>query len=40
MPAVDDATVDRIRSAIENGSYKIDYNRLAGKMLDFEDGLN
>lgn len=40
MPEVDDATVDRIRSAIENGSYKIDYNRLAGKMLDFEDGLN
>ncbi|WP_246624895.1 flagellar biosynthesis anti-sigma factor FlgM [Oceanobacter mangrovi] len=40
MPEVNDATVERIRSAIENGEYKIDYDRLAGKMLDFEGGLN
>ncbi|WP_430459846.1 flagellar biosynthesis anti-sigma factor FlgM [Thalassolituus sp. LLYu03] len=40
MPEVDDATVERIRTAIEKGEYKIDYSRLAGKMLDFEDDLN
>src|SRR5690554_6713343 len=40
MPEVDDATVDRIRAAIENGEYKIDYEKLAGKMLSFEDNLN
>ncbi|MGB1090825.1 MAG: flagellar biosynthesis anti-sigma factor FlgM [Oceanobacter sp.] len=40
MPEVNDATVERIRSAIENGEYKIDYERLAGKMLDFEERLN
>ncbi|WP_028294527.1 flagellar biosynthesis anti-sigma factor FlgM [Oceanobacter kriegii] len=40
MPEVNDATVERIRSAIDSGEYKIDYDRLAGKMLDFEGGLN
>ncbi|MFY9180451.1 MAG: flagellar biosynthesis anti-sigma factor FlgM [Venatoribacter sp.] len=40
MPEVNDALVDRIRTAIENGEYKIDYDKLAGKMLDFEDRLN
>ena len=40
MPDVDDATVERIRGAIEKGEYKIDYEKLAGKMLDFEDRLN
>ena len=40
MPDVDDATVERIRSAIQNGDYKIDYEKLAGKMLDFEERLN
>ena len=40
MPEVNDATVERIRSAIANGEYKIDYDRLAGKMLDFEGSLN
>lgn len=40
MPDVDDATVERIRGAIERGEYKIDYEKLAGKMLDFEDDLN
>ncbi len=40
MPEVDDATVERIRGAIERGEYKIDYEKLAGKMLDFEDRLN
>ncbi|MBE0483347.1 MAG: flagellar biosynthesis anti-sigma factor FlgM [Bacterioplanes sp.] len=40
MPEVDDATVDRIRSAIQNGEYKIDYEKLAGKMLNFEERFN
>jgi negative regulator of flagellin synthesis FlgM len=40
MPEVNDATVDRIRNAINNGDYKIDYEKLAGKMLDFEGRLN
>lgn len=40
MPEVNDATVERIRSAIANGDYKIDYEKLAGKMLDFEGRLN
>lgn len=40
MPEVNDATVERIRNAISNGEYKIDYEKLAGKMLDFEGRLN
>ena len=40
MPDVDDATVERIRNALSNGEYKIDYERLAGKMLDFDERLN
>ncbi|MDF1762208.1 MAG: flagellar biosynthesis anti-sigma factor FlgM [Oleibacter sp.] len=40
MKDVDDNTIERIRSAIDSGEYKIDYNKLAGKMLDFEDRLN
>ena len=40
MKDVDDATVERIRSAIQNGDYKINYEKLAGKMLDFEDRIN
>jgi|TARA_B110000003_G_C16459479_1_gene461237 negative regulator of flagellin synthesis FlgM len=40
MPDVDDKTIDRIRAAIDNGEYKIDYQQLAGKMLDFEGKLN
>ncbi len=40
MPVVDDATVDRVRQAIDSGEYKIDYNKLAGNMLNFEDNLS
>ncbi|MEN9465427.1 MAG: hypothetical protein RL217_1608 [Pseudomonadota bacterium] len=40
MPEVDDAAVERIRSAIERGEYKVDYEKLAGKMLNFEGDLN
>lgn len=40
MPVVDDAVVDKVRNAIENGEYKIDYDKLAGNMLSFEDNLS
>ncbi|MGK0247986.1 MAG: negative regulator of flagellin synthesis FlgM [Oleispira sp.] len=40
MPDIDDKTIDRIRSAIDSGEYKIDFQQLAGKMLDFEGKLN
>lgn len=40
LPDVDDSTVDRIRNAVSQGDYSIDYQKLAGKMLDFEDSLN
>jgi len=40
LPEVDDSTVERIRAQIESGEYKIDYQKLAGKMLDFEERLN
>lgn len=40
MPDVDDKTIDRIRDQIEKGEYKINYQQLAGKMLDFEEKLN
>ena len=40
MSEIDDATVERIRTALEKGEYKIDYEKLAGKMLAFEDKLD
>ena len=40
LPEVDDATIERIRSQLQNGSFQIDYDRLAGKMLDFEERFN
>lgn len=40
MPEVDDALVERIRGALERGEYKIDYEKLAGKMLKSEGDLN
>lgn len=40
MPDIDDAAIDRIKNALANNEYKIDYNRLAGKMMKFEGFLN
>ena len=40
MPEVDDAAVERICSAIERGEYKIDYEKVGRKMLNFEGDLN
>lgn len=36
MPEINDATIDRVRNAIAEGEYKVDYQRLAGKMLQFD----
>jgi negative regulator of flagellin synthesis FlgM len=38
MPDIDDAAVERIKGALANNEYKIDYERIAGKMIKF-DGL-
>jgi len=39
QPVVDQSRVERLREAIENGSYSIDSGRLASKMLAFERDL-
>lgn len=39
MPDIDQDKVDRIRSAITNGEYKIDYDKLADAFRRFESGL-
>jgi len=39
MPDIDQAKVDRIRDAITNGEYKIDYDKLAAAFRRFETGL-
>lgn len=37
MPEIDDVSVERIKAALANNEYKIDYERLAGKMIKFEN---
>ena len=39
MPDIDREKVDRIRNAISNGEYKIDYYKLAAAFRRFENGL-
>lgn len=39
MPDIDQEKVDRIRNAITNGEYKIDYDKLAAAFRRFETGL-
>ncbi|BCE02548.1 flagellar biosynthesis anti-sigma factor FlgM [Marinicellulosiphila megalodicopiae] len=36
MPIVDQTKVDNIKSAIKNGDYEIDYDRLASAFIRFE----
>ncbi len=36
---IDQTKVDRIKAAIENGSYKVDVDRLASKLAQFEGDL-
>lgn len=39
MPEIDDAKVDQIRKSLADGSYKIDANALAQKMLDMDQSI-
>lgn len=39
QPEVDDARVTRIREALEDGSYSVDADKLAQKMLDVDDSI-
>jgi negative regulator of flagellin synthesis FlgM len=36
VPTVNQAKVDSIKAAIEDGSYQVDSQQLARKMIDFE----
>ena len=38
-PAVDESRVAELKSAVNDGSYKVDGYRVAGSMLDFEKDL-
>jgi negative regulator of flagellin synthesis FlgM len=38
-PEVDESRVEAVRRAIADGSYKVDGQRIAGKLLDFESRL-
>lgn len=40
LPEIDNATVERIKGALANNEYKIDYERIAGKMIKFDGLLN
>jgi len=39
VPEVDSARVEAIKAAIEEGSYQVDSQELARKMIDFEGDL-
>lgn len=39
MPDVDQEKIERIKTAIANGDYKIDYDKLAAAFRRFESGL-
>jgi negative regulator of flagellin synthesis FlgM len=36
FPEMDDEKISQIRSALEDGSYKVDAQKLAQKMLDMD----
>ncbi len=38
-PEMDDERIAEIRSALENGTYKIDAEKLAQKMLDMDESI-
>lgn len=38
-PEVDDARVDQIRTALADGSYKVDADQLAQKLLDSDESI-
>ena len=39
QPEVDDAKVESIRQSLEDGSFRIDAEKLAQKMLDMDKGI-
>ncbi|MDX5298662.1 MAG: flagellar biosynthesis anti-sigma factor FlgM [Gammaproteobacteria bacterium] len=39
QPEVDDSRVENIRKALSDGSFKIDAEKLAQKMLEFDKGI-
>ena len=39
LPVVDQARVDKLKSAVESGEYQIDTQRIAEKFLQFESEL-
>jgi len=36
---MDDGRIEEIRSALENGTYKVDAEKLAQKMLDMDESI-
>ena len=38
-PEMDDDRIEQIRSALENGTYKIDAEKLAQKMLEMDESI-
>lgn len=38
-PEMDDDRIERIRSALESGSYKVDAEKLAQKMLEMDESI-
>lgn len=40
LPDIDEATISRIQNALANNEYNIDYEQLAGKIINFESNLN
>ncbi|MDL0433053.1 flagellar biosynthesis anti-sigma factor FlgM [Marinobacter sp. TBZ242] len=38
-PEMDDARIEQIRTALEDGSYKIDAEKLAQKMLEMDESI-
>ena len=39
FPEMDDERIEQIRSALENGSFKVDAEKLAQKMLDLDKSI-
>ena len=40
QPEIDNSLVNNVQDAISNGSYKVDPERVANKMMDFEASFN
>ena len=40
LPVADNERIDAVKRAVANGTYEIDPQRIAAKMLDFERSLN